>query len=579
MLGPIITTITHRSGLSFAFARYIAAIVLIAQVTPTLIFAQSDLEPYMVYVDQEGVTARCGPGGDYYRTDPLRHGQALEVYVETPDGWLGIRPPDDSFCWLPADVIKLSPRQDFGVVTEDNALAWIGTHLGKANKYLWQVQLSKGEEVAILGRAKREGPDGIKLWFRIVPPAGEFRWVHRDQVVDNPEMLLRDKPRPGSKLAIGQPTLADESDVFVQDVSRNADSRRNRDEPQSILRADYADEIGDNGLEVQSVATNQPMLPLPIPPIDRSITRDSLNRSESEANDLVIGSGVIPVVNQDAADDQSIATPYEAPLVAFMTRPTVQPIGHRYDSSEPAAGDPTDAFDRRNAPRQTNAIAATVDSRNQDRALVDQSRVVIQSEVMPVSNVSVDSTMSQKSVDGLQLELSRLMSRSAVASELDALLAVALQHSKTNANEADRMRASLLVQRVQQYQEIARRRNGGTARTSLTTPATLPAASLSYPNPIQTNPIQANPVPAAPQSDQSSDASGYLVQVFSSRPDSPPFALTDKQGRTTFYVSPAPGVNLRRFLNQFINVRGVSGYATGLDTHHIIATGALRAPE
>jgi len=551
--------------------------------TQTLVFAQSDLQPYRVYVDQEGVTARCGPGGEYYRTDPLRHGQALEVYVETPDGWLGIRPPDDSFCWLPADVIKLSPRQDFGVVTEDNALAWIGTHLGKANKYLWQVQLSEGEEVAILGRAKREGPDGIKLWFRIVPPAGEFRWVHRDQVVDNPEMLLREKPLPGSNLAGGQPTLADQSDVFVQDVSRDADSRRHRDEPKSILRADYADDITDNEPEVQSVGTNQRMLPIPSPPVDQSIApsinRESLKRSEAEANDLVIGSGVIPLTDPVVEDDQSIARPYEAPLVAFTTRPTVHPIGHRYDSNEPAIRELADAFDRRNAPRQTNAIAATYDSRDRDRILVDQSRVAIHTDVMPVSNVSVDSTMSQKSVDGLQLELSRLMSRSAFANEVDSLLAAALQRTKTNADEADRMRASLLVQRAQQYQEIARRRDVGTTRASLTAPATLPSPSLSYPNPIQANPIQANPVPTAPQSDQQSDASGYLVQVFSSRPDSPPFALTDKQGRTTYYVSPAPGVNLRRFLNQFISVRGVSGYATGLDTPHIIATGAIRAPE
>ncbi|MGV3483803.1 MAG: hypothetical protein ACO1RT_05250, partial [Planctomycetaceae bacterium] len=175
---------------------------------------QEDSQPFMVYVDQEGVAARCGPGGDYYRTDPLRHGQPLEVYIETSDGWLGVRPPEGSFCWIPEDVVKLSPSQDFGIITEEDTIVWIGTHLGKANKYLWQVQLPKDEEVAIIGRAKREGPDGPKLWFRIVPPAGEFRWVHRDQVVDNPELLLREKPAPGSELATAEPTLAPEPAGF-----------------------------------------------------------------------------------------------------------------------------------------------------------------------------------------------------------------------------------------------------------------------------------------------------------------------------------------------------------------------------
>src|SRR5690606_12962377 len=75
-----------------------------------------------------------------------------------------------------------------------------------ARKYLWQIQMPRGEEVTILGRAEREGPDGPQLWYRIVPPSGEFRWVHRDQVVDNPELLLRDKPRAEERLASAQPT-------------------------------------------------------------------------------------------------------------------------------------------------------------------------------------------------------------------------------------------------------------------------------------------------------------------------------------------------------------------------------------
>ena len=153
--------------------------------------AQSDLafEPYSVYVAQEEAFARCGPSGEYYRTDPLRHGQSLQVYAETEDGWLGIRPPDDSFCWIPAETVEMD-SDDTGTVIEDRTVAWIGTHLGRARTYRWQVQLAKSEPVTVLGRSEREGPDGPQLWYRIVPPSGEFRWVHRDQVVTSSEELV-----------------------------------------------------------------------------------------------------------------------------------------------------------------------------------------------------------------------------------------------------------------------------------------------------------------------------------------------------------------------------------------------------
>jgi hypothetical protein len=538
--------------------------------------AQDDLQPYSVYVDQEGVHARCGPGNDYYRTDPLRHGQTLEVYVETADGWLGIRPPDGSFCWLPADVVKLSPSQDFGIVTEENSLAWIGTHLGKANKYLWQVQLAKGEEVAILGRAKREGPDGMKLWLRIVPPAGEFRWVHRDQVVSNPELLLRDKPRKGTPLADGQPTLADEVDQpamasYEESTGQETRSPRTESRPRraprerevSVLQSSH-EAPADNEpprREVVPVASVQPIVPPVV--VDSS---------------QVVGSGVAYNDGlQIQGSDDGVARAYEAPLVAFTTRPTVADIGNAHPEASGVLANQAqtvqelaDAFQRR---------GATIGSQQQ---LVDQSRVVIQPTVTTVSNVTpvdapaptnlgVPVPMAQhRSVDSLQLELSRLMARSAPAHEVEAIVVAAHAIATMATSESERQRAAMITQRAQQYQLVARRRDGTSAAVA---PMSGASAAVAYPSPVQTAPLPGND---AVDSSAVAEAKGFLVQVFSSRPDSPPFALTDEQGRTTHYVSPAPGANLRRYLNQFIMVRGTQGYSTGLDTPHIIATSAIR---
>ena len=72
---------------------------------------------------------------------------------------------------------------------------------------------------------------------------------------------------------------------------------------------------------------------------------------------------------------------------------------------------------------------------------------------------------------------------------------------------------------------------------------------------------------------------GYLVQVYSARTNSPPFALTDNSGRTLAYVTPIPGVNLRPHLNSKVSVSGKPGFLTGLNTPHIMASQAVRTPE
>jgi len=508
--------------------------------------AQSDNSPHLVYVDQEGVTARCGPGPQFYRTDPLRHGQSLEVYVETDDGWLGVRPPDESFCWLPADVLKVSKKQDFAIVTEDETLAWIGTHLGKANKYLWQVALAKGEEVAILGRAKREGADGIQLWYRIVPPAGEFRWIHRDQVVENPELLVRGKPSTRSEFAHAEPTIADEPAEVVDDRPRYASSTRSDQ-----------NEVDAEPRQPTSMRT------------ERSVIgqADAQSASPSRPDDVVIGSGVVPAINV-VASNQMIARHEVAPQVSFTSAPVVQAIGHNATLLPPASmpQELADSFDRRNAtaPAMTSMPAAYQVQSIDTRVVVPTSSLV----PMP-SNMAA----RRDSVDGLQLELSRLMSRSASAAEVQGVLDASIAQSRENANPQDRARAAMIVQRAQQYQQIAQRRD-------FQSPGTISLPSNPMSIAIPTVSPQAAPPPLLPMSEMaSSESVGFLVQVFSARPDSPPFALTDKQGRTLFYVSPSPGMNLRRYLNQYVSVRGTAGYSTGLDTPHVIATGAVRVAE
>lgn len=516
------------------------AVLLAIGIAPSFVTqdanAQDDLQPYTVYVDQEQVMARCGPGGDFYRTDELRHGQALEVYVETADHWLGIRPPDGSFSWLPADAVTLAPSQGFATVKEDHTIAWIGTHLGQASKYLWQVELSKGEEVAIIGRAKREGPEGVKVWYRVVPPAGEFRWVHRDQVVDSPELLLRDK-EPAPKVARKSHASVRPA-TFATDDEASQPSMHDAESPSQ----------GNDDSQSDEPAKLRP-LPRPAPDaVPLQPLRSDTNRS-NDPNEPAV------------APEQPIVRSTGALQVGFTTAPRIVNIGEAQPPLPAPLSDLTDSFGSRNAPRHSSGAERSADY--QDARVVPATAV--SSTASPIASASARATTSFSAV---QTELSRLMARSASADEIQPVIEAASELLGTASSESQREQYQTLIDRARQYQQIAQRR--GAPRSPL---SAVPAA---YPEPIQTEDMSLRSEPVAPTENA---ISGYLVQVFSSRPDSPPFALTDSQGRTIHYLSASPGVNLRRYLNQHVTVRGATGYSTGLDTPHTIATSAMRSVE
>lgn len=144
--------------------------------------AQSTTTPTQMQVVEGQAKVWSGPSEDYYPTAILKRGSQIDVYHETEDGWLGIRPPTGSFSWVPAGDAYLLPGGKVIEITSPKCVSWIGTELGTAKQYRWQVKLEIGEQLALLGEATVEGKDSEgeateALWYKITPPAGEFRWV------------------------------------------------------------------------------------------------------------------------------------------------------------------------------------------------------------------------------------------------------------------------------------------------------------------------------------------------------------------------------------------------------------------
>jgi hypothetical protein len=175
----------------------------------------------------------------------------------------------------------------------------------------------------------------------------------------------------------------------------------------------------------------------------------------------------------------------------------------------------------------------------------------------------VEAEARNADVDRLSLILSRLMAARSSAVETQPVVNAARRLASTSADSLIAGRARLLAERAQQYQGVSRRRDGDVVLQSQNVMAVPPRAAAAT--------VQ------LPQSSVSQV--GYLVQVYSARTNSPPFALTDHSGRTLAYVTPSPGVNIRMHLNSHITVTGQQGFLRGLNTPHILARRASRTPE
>jgi uncharacterized protein YgiM (DUF1202 family) len=150
-------------------ATFLAVVILVQP-------AAAELSPYETRVATPRAQVRSGPGEKFYPTDTLDHGDTVEVYREEPGGWLAIRPPENSFSWIEARHLKLRDGA-LAEVAQDGIASRIGSRISDQRNAA-QVRLKKGEVVEII-----EQPSAG--WYKIAPPAGEFRWIHATNVESN----------------------------------------------------------------------------------------------------------------------------------------------------------------------------------------------------------------------------------------------------------------------------------------------------------------------------------------------------------------------------------------------------------
>ncbi len=517
---------------------------------------------------------------------------------DTANNWKSIWKPTTagSASARPAAVFAGSPHRpsnfpraaDTATVIEDRTVSWIGTHLGRARQYRWQVQLAEGEEVTILGRSERDGPDGPQTWFRIVPPSGEFRWVHRDQIVESAEALvahLSEQPTvsddglldvEASPLPTRQAT-AEQPENGLDAILHTASSLKNRLTGSDSTTAGSSRRNPEGNrrpsLALTPVATDEPpqLKAAPQQPpqnniagsnsVGTNIVGSGVREQNLPPREIAPAGGELPV---RGAADASVAASTE-----FISRPRLTEIG----ASSPAPQNDLSAGDgnwvmgtnRLATGRPEAANGSQIQATGYNAPMASGSSAT--RDISAADIAQVEREVREASVEQLQLLFSRLMARGASAAEVEPVVIRARDLTLKPIDQTNAGRARLLVERAQQYQGVARRRDGNTVIRESGIPVIPAGNSLA-------GGAAANAISTPEQS--AHYETGYLVQVYSARPNSPPYALTDDAGNTIAYVTPQPGLNLRNHLNSHVRVSGQRGFLQGLNTPHIVVSDAGR---
>ncbi|MCA9263276.1 MAG: SH3 domain-containing protein, partial [Planctomycetales bacterium] len=182
-LGILITACISMT----CYADFAAPAASDTAVPPNQTVTSADAFPYIAYVGERGISVRSGPGTEYYTTAFLDWGSKVEVYRIDKEKWAAIRPTSRAFSWVPASNVEISEQPDLGIVTQPGTTTRVGTPHGNRHEVEY-IQLAEGEVVEILGKKKLPERDGApsQVWYKITPPAGEFRWVLADSLTRQP---------------------------------------------------------------------------------------------------------------------------------------------------------------------------------------------------------------------------------------------------------------------------------------------------------------------------------------------------------------------------------------------------------
>lgn len=162
----------------------------------------------------------------------------------------------------------------------------------------------------------------------------------------------------------------------------------------------------------------------------------------------------------------------------------------------------------------------------------------------------------EEALRNTELRLSLMAAQPASRWDFESLRDEAQALVERGESTLDRARAQRLLDQVEDFDSLKRRFVLLHGEQATEDPAT----------PSQGNDADAEPL-VAPRF----DATGWLFPVYSRERVAPPYALLDDEGRIVQFISPAPGLNLHRYLRKQIGVYGEKSIAPNVNKPHVVA--------
>ena len=455
--------------------------------------------PYTAYISSADVYVRSGPGKNYYPTGKLAEGTQIEVYRHDPGGWYAIRPPEDSFSWVSARFVEVGD-DGLGTVTGDRVAARVGCAFSEIRDVI-QVRLHAGEVVEILGEKQFSGTADAGKWYKIAPPAGEFRWVY-GRLVD-PDYLtsgIRNAPENTS------PLVAPSARAAIDD------------QPGLETRGDAETNAAGKTL----LAADQPALL----PSEETLTAKPLAKAAQPEGTLA---SWVP-----AGSPSSNPGPEPGPPERLA--------GHVAVEKDRQAADPDGPLGY-----VSPGIPELNQRSKQQSAAPSAARLPATAPRLPFG----------EALDRLELQLSQMLAEEPTAwsfAELE-IQAQALMERAQTAVERGKVRLILnkiarsadIKNRYAQFVETEVELDRREKRLEGLREAEAPSASRELP-------------PAEGTATRRFDGIGRLARVIAADLGAPQYALVNDEGKVECYVTPAPGVNLRYYVGRHVGVHGALGY-------------------
>jgi len=471
--------------------------------------------PYLVTIPAGNVALRSGPGLGFYATDRLSAGDRIEVFREEKDGWLAVRPPKGCFSLVERSQLKPAVEPGVATATGDDVLCCVGSRIESVQTYVSQVRLRKGERVELLEKwdvDEKSATDSDRAtWCRIWPPAGEFRWLHAEDLKPAASARANAASRTDGAATDPKPTIAPKT-------SFEADGWQTRPAP---------------------TVTSRPA-PEPAPAGGKAAVGGALTVTPSTS------SSPSPKAN-NGSPSQDASSGWKA---------TLQPAA-REDGAATMTGQ--------------NTAAAKWPAASQVRVPVDGERVIVDATAKPTDRTDPsgpsDPTKQWTSrtppplqpIAELELELSMMVAGEMRTWQLAGLRQRVAANLVRYESTAERVQARQLLDRIAEFEQLQGRM----------------AQPASGPSPAGSAVPAASPAPTATAAktanDVQYDGSGWLVPVHSATGTAPPFALLDAQGEVLGYVSPTPGLNLQRYVRKQVGIFGQRGYVPSLNKPHVTA--------